>query len=656
MEKYEMSSLDFRFLVRDLKNSLVNGYFRKIYQYDATIPGEKEKRTHQFLFEIFVPGKEKLWLYADRNKMFITAYRKPSPSEPPSFCQLLRKHMENTKILDIRQHEFDRIVEISTEHNVLIIELFSDGNIILCDKERKIIMPLYSQQWKDRDLKPRIPYVYPPHRINPFAVSFEYFREYLSDFDKKIVAVLAAGLGLGPVYAKEMLLRSHIDEAIPAQRLSANLCVQLFNIIRDTDNLSVEPTLYAGFVSPFPLQNADVGGIKKQGGDFSAALDEFFSEQQIRLAEDFDERLKTGHRDKFGRMLMEQESSLQKWSEKKEEKKSKADLIYSNYASIDGMLGAIKRAKASGMEWEEIKAMVKEIPDGNLVKEIREGEAKIIFALQGSEIEIDFRKSVMENAKDYYERSKFAKRKIEGVHEAMHKTRKRMEEEPQIEKVAKLAKAEKKEKKWFEKFRWFTSSGDFLVVGGKDATSNEVLIKKYTEKNDAVFHSEIQGSPFVVIKTGGKYVPETAKKEAAEFAAAYSKAWQSGLGAIDVYCIRPEQVSKQAQAGEYLPKGSFMIYGEREWFRGTELKVAIGIKTEKGKPPAIIAGPVASVSRQTDALIIVKPGSKEAASLARTIRNTLLIKAAPEDREAIGRIPLDDFQKSIPGGKGEIMD
>jgi hypothetical protein len=259
----------------------------------------------------------------------------------------------------------------------------------------------------------------------------------------------------------------------------------------------------------------------------------------------------------------------------------------------------------------------------------------------------------MENAQDCYTKSKSARKKIAGVHEAMQKTKKKMEEEPEVKKTARPAKVERKEKKWFEKFRWFVSSDGLLVAGGKDATSNEVLVKKYTEKNDLVFHSDISGSPFVVIKTGGKEAPETTRKEAAEFAAAYSRAWQSGLGATDVYCIKPEQVSKQPRPGEYLSKGSFMIYGEREWFRGTELKMAIGAKISESNAE-VIAGPLSSVSGQTSAFAVVKPGRREASDLARIIRSTILIKSAPDNRALIEKIPIDEFQRAIPSGKGEI--
>ncbi|MFH1236877.1 MAG: ribosome rescue protein RqcH [Candidatus Aenigmatarchaeota archaeon] len=654
MENYEMSSLDLRFLVKELKSSLANGYIRKIYQYEIPVPGKPNEKTHQFLFEVFAPGKGQLWLYVDKNRIFITTYRKPSPSEPPGLCQMLRKHMEATKIVDVRQHGFDRIVEIETANNVLIIELFSDGNLVLCDTERKILMPLYTQDWKDRVLRPKVTYAYPPARINPFAVSFEYMREYLSPINKKIIAVLAAGMGFGPLYAKEICLLAKIDADTPAERLSPGLCVSLFNTIREIDNFTVKPTIYENAVAPFELQNPDAGSALKQTDSFYSALDEFYMEQQITEAENYGKDSLATHREKYGRMLNEQSSSMKKWEDVREQRKSMADLIYNNYAQVQGITDWINKMKESGLSWDDIKAVIKELPDGKLVKEIRESKALVILEIEGSRLEIDFRRTVMENAQAYYERSKFAKKKIIGVSEAMEKTKNKMEEAPKIEAKGKLAKVEKKDKKWFEKFRWFISSDGFLIVGGKDATSNEVLVKKYAGKSDLVLHSDIQGSPFVVIRAEGKAITDVAKKEAAEFTASYSKAWQAGVGTIDVYCIKPEQVSKQAQPGEYLPKGSFMIYGEREWLRGTELRMAIGVKLEKEKPPEVIAGPVATVSVQTQAFAVIRPGDEEAKQLARRIRNAILIKAAPDAREAIERVPIDEIQKFIPAAKGQL--
>ena len=113
---------------------------------------------------------------------------------------------------------------------------------------------------------------------------------------------------------------------------------------------------------------------------------------------------------------------------------------------------------------------------------------------------LDIRKSIEENASVYFEKSKKDKKKIIGARKAVEMYKSKLGGLKQ-EKIKEKAVVKKKVKKdWYEKFRWFISSDDYLVIGGRDATTNEIVIKKYTEKNDLVFHTDMAGSPFVVIK------------------------------------------------------------------------------------------------------------------------------------------------------------
>ncbi len=315
----------------------------------------------------------------------------------------------------------------------------------------------------------------------------------------------------------------------------------------------------------------------------------------------------------------------------------------------------------SGLPWSEIKRRIgsSSSPEADAIKEIRENEGKVVVEVGGKEIELDFRKSVEENAASYYEDSKHAKKKISGASVALNDSMKRLERVPEepVEEKPKPVKVVKKRKKWFESFRWFTSSDGFLIVGGKDAGSNERLVKKHTETGDLVFHSDIQGAPFIVIKSQEKGISEDAKKEAAEFAAAYSKAWQLGLATIDVYAVKPDQVSKQPPTGEYLPKGSFMIYGTREWFREVELKLSIGFSHDRENNGAsVLAGPVMPIRKETDYFITLRPGPKPSAALATEIKNKILIKAKPEDKEWIEKITNDEISRLIPSGQGEVIE
>ena len=115
------------------------------------------------------------------------------------------------------------------------------------------------------------------------------------------------------------------------------------------------------------------------------------------------------------------------------------------------------------------------------------------------------------------------------------------------------------------------------MVAGKDAVSNEVLVKKYAGDDEPVFHADISGAPFVVVKTEGKAATEQTLVEAGEFAAAFSRAWREGAGSSDVYWVKPSQLTKSGPSGEYVPHGAFAVNGKRNWMHNVPLKLAIGV-------------------------------------------------------------------------------
>lgn len=201
------------------------------------------------------------------------------------------------------------------------------------------------------------------------------------------------------------------------------------------------------------------------------------------------------------------------------------------------------------------------------------------------EVEIDFRKTAQENAEKYFEEAKHAAQKTEASKAAIAETRKNLKDvKKKSEKKEATAKPRKRTRgKWFEKFHWMITSDGFLVVGGRDATQNEVLFKKNLQPDDIVLHADITGAPLTFVKAEGKAPTPQAIREASEFAVAYSTGWKRGLASVDVYWVRAEQVSKTAVSGEFLPKGSFMIRGAKNFMKNTELKVAVGVLFEIGR-------------------------------------------------------------------------
>ncbi|MEK6863187.1 MAG: NFACT RNA binding domain-containing protein [Nanoarchaeota archaeon] len=256
------------------------------------------------------------------------------------------------------------------------------------------------------------------------------------------------------------------------------------------------------------------------------------------------------------------------------------------------------------------------------------------------EIEINLTKSIEENAGKYFESAKKAKRKAEGAKKALAETKKKLElllkqESKFLEETAVKQANRQKKREWYEKFHWFFSSEGFLCVGGKDATSNEIIIKKHLEKNDLVLHTDMAGSPFFVIKNGQEAGEQTIK-ETAQAVAVYSRAWKLWHTSADVFYVKPEQVTKEARPGEYLAKGSFMIYGKTNYLHPS-LEYAIGLADGE-----IIGGPKTAVEKNTKSFVVVIPGKENKGSLAKKIKHKL--KGGD----------LDDIIKFLPAGGGEL--
>jgi len=200
--------------------------------------------------------------------------------------------------------------------------------------------------------------------------------------------------------------------------------------------------------------------------------------------------------------------------------------------------------------------------------------------------------SLEENAQRYFEAAKKARKKAKGAEKALREWRAKLARqaaEPAPGKDAAVKKPRRK-KEWFEQFRWCLSSDGLLMVGGRDATTNEQLVKKHAEKGDLVFHTDMAGAPFVIVKAGGKEVPSSTVEEAAQFCASFSRAWRSGMSSLEVFHVSPEQVTKEANTGEHLGKGAFMIRGKTTYHKPL-LGVAVGVDAQgrvmSGPPRAV---------------------------------------------------------------------
>src|SRR2546427_8359083 len=141
----------------------------------------------------------------------------------------------------------------------------------------------------------------------------------------------------------------------------------------------------------------------------------------------------------------------------------------------------------------------------------------------------DEEKAVPANAQARYDHRKDALSKAQRVDEAPGATRAEMEAaQAKAVKVSKRPRIKSTKSMWFEAYRWTLSSEGFLILGGRDARTNDQLVKKHLKEGDRYAHADVHGAPSTVVKDGAR-ASDVTLREACEFALAYSKAWSAGL-------------------------------------------------------------------------------------------------------------------------------
>jgi predicted ribosome quality control (RQC) complex YloA/Tae2 family protein len=263
-------------------------------------------------------------------------------------------------------------------------------------------------------------------------------------------------------------------------------------------------------------------------------------------------------------------------------------------------------------------------------------------------IELELDKSVEENASKYFEIAKKLKKKLVGAKAALEITKLKLEKEEKEqalgeEKKEKSKREKARKKEWYEKFRWFISSNGFLIIGGKDATSNEIVIKKHMDLHDLIYHSEAPGSPFIIIKNPeNRTIQDATKKEAAIFAATFSKSWSSHSKRTEVFEVKPEQITKEAKSGEYIAKGAFMIVGQKKFY-DVELDLAIGYFLDEEGCKVVMAGPHSAVEKKCKEYVKLRQGESKKGEISKLIMKKFNLATN------------DDILSSLPAGEFSVV-
>ncbi|XP_063700064.1 ribosome quality control complex subunit NEMF homolog [Culicoides brevitarsis] len=363
-------------------------------------------------------------------------------------------------------------------------------------------------------------------------------------------------------------------------------------------NLEYQPMLYAQYENePF-----------KRLPTFDASIDEFYSELEGQRIDNKAFQTEKEALKKLSNVKDDHAKRVQDLSKSQQDDIMKGELITRNQELVDRAILAIRSALANQMSWSDIQELVKaaQTNGDEVAKAIKQLKLEINhvalsltdpYSHPGSDgeedglkpmtIDIDLGLSAFANARKYYDMKRSAaikeKKTIDASEKAMKNAERRTQTAlKQLRTQTKISKARKTY--WFEKFYWFISSENYLVIGGRDQQQNEVIVKRYMKPHDVYVHAEIQGASSVIIKNPtGEEVPPKTLLEAGTMAISYSVAWDAKI-VTSAYWVKGDQVSKTAPTGEYLATGSFMIRGKRNFLPPCNLILGLSFlfKLEEG--------------------------------------------------------------------------
>jgi predicted ribosome quality control (RQC) complex YloA/Tae2 family protein len=487
-----------------------------------------------------------------------------APGRPPNFAMMLRNRLSGADFAGVEQFEFDRILEFHFERDdqdtIIVVELFGQGNIAVCDETYEVVDCLDTVRLKSRTVAPGSTYEFPDSRINPLAIEYDAFVAKMNDSDTDVVRTLATQLNLGGLWAEEICARAGVEKAKDITDADEDDYRRVYDALdrlrEDVASATVDPRLYRTEpdeadadesgkgrvvdVTPFPLEERE-GYVEEAFDTFNAAVDEYFyefdrsaadeggdSEPGTDDAPDFE-----GEIAKYERIIEQQEGAIEGFDEEAEAYREQAESLYANYGLVDDVLGTIRAAREDDVPWDDIEAKFAEgaeqgIQAAEAVVDVDGREGTVTLELDDHEVTVEVDEGVEHNADRLYQEAKRIEEKKEGALAAIEDTREDLADVKEREREYERRQAEggddanddgdgededaahdwlndpsipvRKQEQWYERFRWFHTTDGYLVIGGRNADQNEELVKKYVERGDKVFHSQAHGGPVTVLK------------------------------------------------------------------------------------------------------------------------------------------------------------
>ena len=459
-----------------------------------------------------------------------------------------------------------------------------------------------------------------------------------------MVAALSRDLGLGGKYAEEVLYRAGVNKQKKIHELTSEDREGIAKALKEIDLefsnatailYNVNDEIIFSAIRLHKIENTNIPPI------FSSSLNE-----AIRRAYEHEERKNT-----IAGLIKPLEDKMIEIEREIGEKSHVISQLDEKRVLLENQLSILS---ANLQQLEEIrKGNTTTILSG--INMLEYGRNKMVLDVYGSQIELRLDTSVGKQLSKLYDELKSVKNAVARLLEEKEKLVKELDViKKKIANLRVSASAEATLKTQAvistgrRRFREFVTSEGYHVIAGKDVSSNLYILKKRLEEGDLVFHTEIKGSPAVILKRG-IHAGDASLEETAQFTACYSRAWREGFSSTSVYYVKHSQISFSPPPGQYLPRGSFMVYGERHYLTA-ELALAASLKREDNMIKPIVI-PKKTAERQSLTYIEVRPGNTRAEEAASRIVSLLNQQLGLElSRDTIIQL-RNEFASLIPYGK-----
>ena len=596
------------------------------------------------LFKLHHPEKSDIFMMISTSGVWLTSV-KIDQIEPNKLLKRLRSDLLRFKIKKIEQIGSERIAYFTfsgfDKEFVIIGEFFADGNILLCNEEMKILALQHSIDVRHRRLGVGMKYATPPQsELDIFHITELDFKD-LKTSDLIAGKWVGRTLGLPKKYVEGIFNLAKIDSKTIGKNLREDEITKIFHttktIVTDITTGNHDPVIIrSDKTEVIPINLGELDENCSSVNSFMEGLDTVFTETIVEKGR----TIQTSESDKkikdIETQLSEQEKAIELVKEKS---KYVTNLANSLYEMVSKGIISIEDVNAQNILAEHKAKLSKE-------------KGISLIVIKDEKIKINSQASLQSIASILFNEAKRQSGAIKSIEQVKEKTKKKLEKfknKSDTEKKEILV-SEVRKKNWYERYRWFFTSDGMLAIGGRDAPSNSAVVRKHLGKTDKIFHGDIFGSPFFILKNAEN--PSTnSMNEVAHATVCFSRAWREGLHGLSAYWVNPDQVKKSAPSGQFLPKGSFLIEGKRNFVNIPSLRLSVGIIPQDDHY-LLTSGPPATIKKNSICYAIIEPHGSEMVEVAKKIK----LEFSKLEEEITKNISIDDFVRALPAGQSQIKE